>query len=249
MAKHWKILPPNLGSIYGLSDVRGYTNTPSARYRLLLECAEGTTRFSNQFNADRPESPIYRMLANAVVFSPRPMGAPLVQIRGFSNAFHERADALGRAYLVHTVRALPDEEAHRVVLADPAFDPSRVAYVDAASGIASFDAQAQGAEVVAIREMTPTRVTVRVRSTAPGLLVLADTFYPGWKARLDDAEAPVVAANWGLRGVMIESPGEHTVVFRYQPWWLRAGGFATALGLAGLAVCGVMGLRRKPAAS
>ena len=56
--------------------------------------------------------------------------------------------------------------------------------------------------------------------TTPGstLVVLADTYYPGWKAYLDGARTEIHRVNGGLRGV-ITKPGPKTIQFRYQPFF------------------------------
>lgn len=52
---------------------------------------------------------------------------------------------------------------------------------------------------------------------APGMVVLADTWYPGWVARLDGLVVPVLRADQSLRAVRVEHAGE--LVFEYRPWW------------------------------
>lgn len=78
----------------------------------------------------------------------------------------------------------------------------------------------------------PDRVVVAVRATGPGLLVLADNWYPGWRAWLDGEQVPVVRTNHTFRGVYVTA-GEHVVEFRFRPT-------ALALGAAGSAVAGLV---------
>ncbi|MCB0047199.1 MAG: YfhO family protein [Caldilineaceae bacterium] len=87
------------------------------------------------------------------------------------------------------------------------------------------DSDAGRAEIITYR---PERVEVRTRSDAAGLLVLTDTYYPGWQATVDGQAAPVLPANYLFRGVPLPA-GEHTVILRYQPT-----GWLTGLLLAGL---------------
>ncbi len=76
------------------------------------------------------------------------------------------------------------------------------------------------AEIVAPE--TNTRVGVAVDLDAPGLLVLADTWYPGWKVRIDNEPATIGIVDGMFRGVALEE-GPHTVVFSYDPWPLKLG--------------------------
>ena len=76
-----------------------------------------------------------------------------------------------------------------------------------------------------------------------GLVVLSDTFYPGWEADVDGAPTPIVRANYFARGVFVDR-GPHHIVFRYRPGSHRAGVLLSALAL--LAALGMVlrGARR-----
>jgi uncharacterized membrane protein YfhO len=58
--------------------------------------------------------------------------------------------------------------------------------------------------------------------------VLADTHFPGWKAKADGKKVPIVRTQHLLRGVVVPA-GTHTIEFRYQPWSWRVGWIATLL--------------------
>jgi uncharacterized membrane protein YfhO len=59
---------------------------------------------------------------------------------------------------------------------------------------------------------------MRISVTAPegGLLVVNDTYYPGWTASVDGVAAPILWANHLFMGVPLE-PGTHTVLLEYRP--------------------------------
>lgn len=82
-------------------------------------------------------------------------------------------------------------------------------------------------------EDRPDTVSVRVGETRPGVLVLADAYYPGWQATVDGRPTPVLPVDGLFRGVEVGA-GEHEVVFNYQPMSLQAG--ATTSGLSLLVV-------------
>jgi hypothetical protein len=67
-----------------------------------------------------------------------------------------------------------------------------------------------------ITRYTNHRVTIRATLDNSGVLVLADSFYPGWKVFVDGEERQILRANYFFRGVFL-SPGVHQVVFRYEP--------------------------------
>jgi len=68
----------------------------------------------------------------------------------------------------------------------------------------------------AIREYTPTKVTVDVRADKAGVLVLGDIYYPGWKVKVNGEKSKVLRVNGLLRGVYVKE-GRSSVVFYYMP--------------------------------
>jgi uncharacterized membrane protein YfhO len=78
-----------------------------------------------------------------------------------------------------------------------------------------------------------TEVRIEAHSAQGGLLVLADTYYPGWKATIEGVETPILRVNLMHRGVLVP-PGKQTVIFRYQPWTVRWGIAASLLGFLSL---------------
>lgn len=50
----------------------------------------------------------------------------------------------------------------------------------------------------------------------PGLLFVSETFYPGWKAYIDDKETKIYKADYAFRAVSIPK-GDHEVRFVYSP--------------------------------
>ncbi|MEI6647315.1 MAG: YfhO family protein [bacterium] len=68
----------------------------------------------------------------------------------------------------------------------------------------------------------PNQVALETHSQQGGLLVLADTYYPGWKATINGMETPILRVNLMHRGVLVP-PGKQTITFRYQSWTVRWG--------------------------
>jgi uncharacterized membrane protein YfhO len=71
------------------------------------------------------------------------------------------------------------------------------------------------------------RVVVVTEAASAALLVLADTYYPGWTATVDGKPVPIVRADYGFRGVAVPR-GRHEVEFRYAPASLRCGAGVSA---------------------
>jgi hypothetical protein len=68
-----------------------------------------------------------------------------------------------------------------------------------------------------------------------GILVLADTFYPGWRVYVNGREEEILRANLFFRAVALSS-GEHSVEFRYQPRSFAIGVIVSLVTLGGIVI-------------
>jgi hypothetical protein len=150
--------------------------------------------------------------------------------------------SLGRAWVVE--RALPAATRADALAAveSEAFDPAREVVVEGLDRERGAGAARQRASAEIVEE-EPSRLVVRASCERPSFLVLAQSHYPGWRARIDGAETPLLRANYAFSAVEL-APGEHAVEIEYAPGSLRWG---AAISLAALALGCVLLLRlRRP---
>jgi hypothetical protein len=90
----------------------------------------------------------------------------------------------------------------------------------------------------------PNQVDIETESPRNRLLVLLDSYYPGWKATIDGTAVPVVAANFVYRAIELPQ-GRHRVAFRYesQPF-TRGAWISGSTVLAWVGVCVALRFRR-----
>jgi hypothetical protein len=149
----------------------------------------------------------------------------------------ENPAPLPRAYVVHAARMLRDEEAAWDALRDPGFEFRRSALVELEPGAVppgdfALDRDPTPAAIV---RYEPRRVEIEVECAAPGILVLTDTYYPGWRVRVDGVEAPLLRANYLFRGVALAA-GRHRVEFHYAPASVFAGAALSGAGALAIAL-------------
>jgi hypothetical protein len=144
------------------------------------------------------------------------------------------ADALGRAYLAHRFAVMTREEALDHVDAGDV-DFHRVVLLDRDPEVSSLDRAQDRFIPATITSYAPERVEIAVEAAAPGVLVLTDTYYPGWHARVDGATRQILRANGLFRAVVVPA-GRHEVVFEYRPESLRLG---AAVSLVSLVILGL----------
>jgi hypothetical protein len=135
---------------------------------------------------------------------------------------YENHRAFPRAFLVGSVQSVRDETEAAAALQDPVFDPARTAVVEGGPpDLPTAPPQTPAGEARVVRYEAQ-RVEIAVDATERSLLVLADTYFPGWGAEVDGQPAPIYPTNLAFRGVVVP-PGAHTVVFTYAPQSFSAG--------------------------
>jgi hypothetical protein len=124
-------------------------------------------------------------------------------------------------------------------------DLTQIALVQAgdrpeAVGTSGYDTAGQ--EVTGLK-YAANSVRADVRAPGPGVLVLSDTFSPGWRAYADGVEVPLFRVDGKFRGVAVPA-GTTVVEYRYTAPGFNAGAAISAAALLGLlAACAVERLR------
>ncbi len=154
-------------------------------------------------------------------------------------------DALPRTWVAHAAEQVPSVDALREKVRRPGYEPrAKVLLLGPAPALEGCDAKDEYANITG---RTSNSVTVEVRANCRSLLVLADTNFPGWEARIDGRPAEILEVFGGLRGVVI-GPKDSAVAFRFRPASVFWGFRLTLLGLALVALCCVPWPRRTAAA-
>ena len=148
-------------------------------------------------------------------------------------------DPIPRARLVHdVVYAAPDETAQTTI--DRSKDAASLAVLETGDRITVERPATPGDEAVSIVDEAPERITLSARVAAPAILVLSDTFFPGWTATVDDVPVTIHRVDHAFRGIEL-APGTRRIVFEYQPRSVVVG-----LTISSCALVLVLGLLAMP---
>jgi hypothetical protein len=142
---------------------------------------------------------------------------------------HLNTNAMNRVWLVYDTAPVPSIEAANEIIFAAEFDPARVATVEGGPDLESTGAETGAPGTIEVWAYRPNRATFGVTTSERALLILSDMGYPGWRAWVDGAPAPIYKTDGIFRGVIVP-PGEHRVEMRFFPHSLRLG-----LGLAAMA--------------
>ena len=134
--------------------------------------------------------------------------------------------ALPRAYLVPRAFVWPDQKSVVDLLADVPATESALMAVDPLADRPGNETR-QAFTPLSFERPTADTIAVEFQTGAPGLLVIAETWMPGWSARLDGRSAPIWRANRAQMVVAIVENGPHRLALRYDPPGLFAGAILT----------------------
>jgi hypothetical protein len=159
---------------------------------------------------------------------------------------YENPAVLPRAYVCHHVKAVTDEDA-LARIKDKSFDPWHSVLVPLSTS-PQLQALVETWPVPCTRsanvvKYTSHEVVVDVQTDTPGVLVLSDAYYPGWRVKVDGLDADLLRVNYALRGVYLDG-GVHQVEFLFRPLSLYLGATGTLGTLLGVATLVWLDIRR-----
>jgi hypothetical protein len=79
------------------------------------------------------------------------------------------------------------------------------------------------------------RLQLLVRTRKKGLLVLSDTYFPGWKVFVNGKKEKVYRANYNFRSIPLKA-GKYDIQFIYDPITFKIGIFVSLFTLAGIII-------------
>jgi hypothetical protein len=140
-----------------------------------------------------------------------------------------------RVYIVnHAIQEKNSDDVLRR-LSSSNFDPFQSVVLQEDLGIIPQRSLAATAKIVRYENQL---VAIRAALNDAGVLVLADSYYPGWKVYVDGTEQKILRANLFFRAVHL-SQGDHTVEFRYDPRSFAIGLAVSATTLCALALVSI----------
>jgi hypothetical protein len=121
-------------------------------------------------------------------------------------------EPLPRAWMVGQV--LPLKRGSVEELLEPSFDPSIQAI--GVGNIPKFSQAAFFKEVGSLRYETDGRIRIKVASDRPGILVLSESSYPGWRVFVNGEKKECLWLNLLFQGVELSS-GQNEIIFEFRP--------------------------------
>jgi Bacterial membrane protein YfhO len=135
---------------------------------------------------------------------------------------YENLDVLPRALVVPTARAFADDATALAAMKDATFDPAKIVVMNGTPDPTKQNDASGALGEASIMQYEPERVIVETNSPGQAWLVLADAWYPGWRAQVDGRPADLMRADMLFRAVPVPA-GRHWVEIIYDPASFRTG--------------------------
>ena len=221
------LLPP-VGAAWRLfgsyeRDGLGIQPTPLAELNTALVYADGTSL----------EGRLLRLAAVSQVLALHTAGFEALEpVRTFEGPFFEPIrlfrvpGSLPRTYVVGDARVADGMDALET-LAQPGFDIRREILLPSGVPRRAGPGFHGSSRIV---ELKADSVHIESESNEAGYVVLVDAYDPGWRARVDGRETPLLRANVAFRAIPVP-PGKHGIEVAYEPASVRIGVAISAVSL------------------
>jgi hypothetical protein len=245
-------LPPNVAMRYRLQDVRGYVIPTEERYFELWRRVISPGCYYLFCTQAAPAEPTALQALGLLGVShllqhpgDPPLEGALPAYEGRDARVYPNPFALPRAFVVDGQEVVADADAALKRVTTAGFPARQLAVTEERieglpEGIEGEPARGSAQ----ILEYEAERIVVETDAGRPALLVLTDSWFPGWKASVDGKDAPVHRVDYVIRGVSVPA-GRHTVEFRYEPASWRAGWIVSGLALLAILAATLIGWRRR----
>ncbi len=220
-----RIMPPNFSIMHDIQSIDGYDPLYIRRYGELIAAMERNVPnikppfgFDRIINPHNYNSKIADLLGVKYILSLNDLtSAKLKKIfMEGETRIYENNDAFDRTFFVNQVYAASNKDSSIKALFDENIDLKNTAVVenwDHKENV--FENKNSKAEII---NYESSQIIIRTETYEEGFIVLTDTFYPTWKARIcslnktDCKETKIYLTDYNFRGILVPG-GEHTVIF------------------------------------
>jgi len=210
-------------AVYGLQDLTGNTPLQLARMHQFMETMQSWR--------------MWQLLNVRYIIDSRDLSSKglALQFSEENLKIYEILDPFPRAWFVEMVEVISDDSLAINRLSEDAFNLRRQAVVDTALPISL---EKHTATIHQIEQVNSTYLQLNVSAEGSSLLILSQTYYPGWQAYLNNQPVPLYRVNVVQQGVIIPA-GYHEVELRFEPssfWWGSIGTIVALLICVGLII-------------
>jgi hypothetical protein len=153
-------------------------------------------------------------------------------------------EMLPRSYLVTSAMYIKNPDSIIDKLSDPSLDIRDEAIVEKPLELKK-EGVCSGEKEAKVVEYYPNKIKLTTKSDCPSLLVIGDTYYPGWKVKVDSGiRTDALKVNYCFMGTLIPS-GKHIVFFEFNPKSFKIGLIISIISAVSGVIIFLVGKKRK----
>lgn len=259
--EHAQILPPNTWIPYGIQSIEGYDPLYLLSYAKFINFLNNgkvdgisTSRYaelSSNYQSPYLDSANVKYFVGLLRNQNGDAGGEVISgkfketgykiiYKGKSFVIFQNPYSLERVYFAKNFLLGGEQEIDNIFIESNNFNPKQTALISTDLGLKKVTGKGKASIIF----YSPNKVVIKTKTNSDELLVLADQFDDGWKAKVDGNEASVARANLIFRAVKIPK-GEHKIEFYYWPKSFDLGLKLSTISLLILLVTTLTAIRKK----
>ncbi len=222
---------PDLSMVYGIDDLRYMDPIDPVRRDLFMEGLVASPKSKDRVSGLEETFKIGRILdllnvRYYLVVEDFPenvqnaYGGSLTTIYDGEVKILENPQALSRAFILFQAEPVADLQAAINRLDDAGFDPLTTAVIEQAQWTEELQLLSRPSAIpwqaAQITQRGANSMAIQTNTTSPGILVISETYFPGWQASVDGKAVDLFAVDGLLRGIYLPA-GKHQVNLVYRP--------------------------------
>ena len=255
------ILMPNNSSTYEIYDIRYINSLSVAWYQYYVD--RHLLKLPHYFPTDRlwfagiPDRqkedkrsiyteikdflPYYSFLGTKYILAPSYFSYDLPCLYDKEIKIYDNPDALPRVFVAHKINYACSYKEAQKIIGKPNLDLENTVALEEKAPQGYNPSIIKDNSKAKIKDYQTNKVTIGVTLENPGILVLTDTYYPGWEVFVNGNPSKIYRVNGLVRGVFLDK-GNHEVVFKYFPRSFKIGLAITIFSLLLCLFCLVAGI-------
>src|SRR3989344_2531424 len=211
-----RILAPNFSVFHKIQSVEGYDPLYLSSYAELIAAINRNEPdinppfgFKRIIRVDNLNSNLIDLLGVKYILSLEDLSAPGLKkvFQEGETRIYENTKVLPRSFFVGDVINVENENQAINLMFDEDYNPSETAVIEDSDLIKDI-----GMGNSKITEYSEDKIIIETDNKDKGFLVLTDSFYPTWKAKINGNDAKIYKTNYNFRGVIVPS-GKNTIIF------------------------------------
>ena len=222
-------LVPSINMLYGIEDIGAYSPFVLKRYyeTIGLFGNVNDSNFSHNPSEDflNEHLNLLNILDVSHILSDRKLKNASFELqvndKNDNTFLYKNKNSHTRAFFVSQIEVFDRWEELKIKLLEPGFNPKERLLLEKneikhlnQDKLVQHNSSADMSRIATTHDSE----TWSIQVSAPGFFVVSNTFYPGWKAYLNNHETPILKAYGLFQCVWIENPGAHEVTFKFFPF-------------------------------